>query len=142
MGARVTQHCTQRAFTRTVASCSAREQNMHCRERYCNAMGIHLCVQLCSVQRAVLCGYTGPPVPSRPFPVRGKPGTNWGHGGSKGGAGKDFSFLFRFIPHIIFPILQICYLVSNRDRWRVQMRNSSCNSCNMNPPMQDLGFFC
>ena len=140
----MTQHCTQRAFTRTVASCSAREQNMHCRERYCNAMGIHLCVQLCSVQCAV-CSVvwvhrTSCPFP--PLPCQREAGHKLGPRGEQGGAGKDFSFLFRFIPHIIFPILQICYLVSNRDRWRVQMRNSSCNSCNMNPPMQDLGFFC
>ena len=97
-----------------------------------------------TVQRAV-CSVvwvhrTSCPFP--PLPCQREAGHKLGPRGEQGGAGKDFSFLFRFIPHIIFPILQICYLVSNRDRWRVQMRNSSCNSCNMNPPMQDLGFFC
>lgn len=61
---------------------------------------VMLCVLQCA---AVLGGYTGPPVPSRPFPVRGKPGHKLGPRGEQGG-GKDFSSSSYF-PHICYAIL-------------------------------------
>ena len=71
-------------FTPTLPAASSLEWRM-CNAVYCSA---------------VLGGYTGPPVPSRPFPVRGKPGHKLGPRGEQGG-GKDFSSSSHF-PHICY----------------------------------------
>ena len=83
-------------FTPTLPAASSLEWRM-CNAVYCSA---------------VLGGYTGPPVPSRPFPVRGSRGTNWGHRGSKGEA-KSFPNLF------LFPTFWYSYIDSSLSSWGV-----------------------